>query len=75
MSNLQLYDIVYIHDRGGNIYPLTIIGISGGTKEPIIYDCGEHNISFDLTAIGKSIFLTKEEAKKHYESEAIENEN
>lgn len=72
MKEINIFDKVYMHDNGGNIYPLTIIGINGGTNEPIIYDCGEHNISFDVTAIGKSIFLTKEEAQKHYESEADE---
>lgn len=52
-------DKVYQHDAAGTIYE------SGITK--IIYDT--NGIAFDERAIGKSVFLTEEEAKKHWMKE------
>ena len=50
---VKVGDTVYQTD-GVRIYPSTI--------QKVIYDTGV--IAFDETAIGKSIFLTKEEAEK-----------
>ena len=71
MNELKLFDKVYQHDNGGNIYESEIIGISGATDKPVIYDCGF--LAFDHNAIGKSIFLTKEDAEKHYK-EVMQND-
>lgn len=47
-------DKVYQFDTVGKIYESTI--------NKIVYDCG--HMAFDERAIGKNIFLTKEEAEK-----------
>lgn len=53
---MKIGDKVYQYDNGGRIYESTI------TK--IIYDTD--GISFDDSAIGKSIFTSEAEAKKAF---------
>ena len=54
-------DIVYQFDNGGEIYELMIIHINIYNRKPY-YETD--TIDFDNTAIGNSIFLTREEAEK-----------
>ena len=62
----KIGDKIYQLDTAGNIYESEI------TK--VIYDT--KGIAFDETAIGKSIFLTKEEAEKAFKERLVlHNEN
>lgn len=63
---LNVGDTVYEHDWSGNIYELQIRGICAATDKPIIYDT--EGVAFDTTAIGEHIFLSAEEAEKHYKA-------
>ncbi len=49
---------------GDTVYQTDGIMIYESKIKSIIYDCGTHEIAFDETAIGKSIFLTREEAEQ-----------
>ena len=49
---MKIGDTVYQVDAC-RVYPITI--------RKIIYDCG--HIAFDMAAVGKSVFLTREEAE------------
>ena len=54
-------DTVYQFDNGGEVYELMILGITI-YKNKLYYET--IGIDFDNTAIGHSIFLTREEAEK-----------
>jgi hypothetical protein len=56
-------DKVYQTD-GIRIYPSVITELVIGEKNIIFYTNYGNNIAFDETAIGDSIYLTKEEAEK-----------
>jgi len=67
MRNLNIGDKVYLPQTTAKetiATEATIIGISGGTKEPIIYDCGW--FGFDLSAIeANKVFLSKTECERY----------
>lgn len=54
-------DIVYFTD-GFEIFADTVIKVDS-TTDRIVFDT-DKNVSFDERAIGKSVFLTKEEAER-----------
>ena len=67
MRNLNIGDKVYLPQTTAKETMATeaiIIGISGGTQEPIVYDCGW--FGFDLSAIeANCVFLSKAECEEY----------
>lgn len=57
-------DKVYQHDSGGKIYESTIKWFYYDKDyKRVVYDC-DTGLAFDVSAVGQSVFLTREEAEK-----------